>query len=167
MCRSVRLQCCWFLTCFFLCRDADHLLMYLLAPSLYLPCTSKHSRLLIISYLGCLFMPCRIIACTLAVFSNTSLFLFLWRGVMYRDRIFYCSLDWSVLLSSTLQNQPWYWLVLCVNSTQARVIGGRSLSGGNDSMRSSCTAFSHLVVNRVGPSPWWVVPPLGLWSWVL
>ena len=32
-------------------------------------------------------------------------------------------------------------------------------------MRSSCKAFSQLVISE--PSPWWVVPSLGWWTWVL
>ena len=34
-------------------------------------------------------------------------------------------------------------------------------------MRSSRKAFSSLAIIGRGPSPWWVVPSLGWWSWVL
>jgi hypothetical protein len=46
-----------------------------------------------------------------------------------------------------------YWLVLCVDNAQARVIREE---GGNASMRSNCKAFYQLVVSRRGPSPLWV-----------
>jgi hypothetical protein len=51
-------------------------------------------------------------------------------------------------------------LVLCVNSTQVRVIReeGRSLSCRNASMSSISKAFSQLVINGERPSPLWVVP---------
>jgi hypothetical protein len=43
--------------------------------------------------------------------------------------------------------QEVYWLVLCVNSTQAGVTTEKGASlGGNASMRSSCKAFSQLVI---------------------
>ena len=54
-----------------------------------------------------------------------------------------------------------YWLALCVNLTLAGVNHReRSLSWGKASMRSSCKAFSQLVIKGGGPSPLWVVPSL-------
>ena len=58
-----------------------------------------------------------------------------------------------------------YWLVLCVNLTQAAVITeitSSTFSWGNASMRSSCEAFSWLVIKVEGPIvggaiPWLVV----------
>jgi hypothetical protein len=44
-----------------------------------------------------------------------------------------------------------YWLVLCVNLTQAGVITETSFSWGNASMRSSCGAFSQLVIKGKRP----------------
>jgi len=43
----------------------------------------------------------------------------------------------------------------------------RSISWGNVFMRPSCKAFAQLVIKRGGPSPLWVVPSLGWWSWAL
>jgi hypothetical protein len=55
-----------------------------------------------------------------------------------------------------------YWLILCANLTQARIIREEGASVGE--MRSSCKAFSQLVINWGGPSPLWVVSSLGWWS---
>jgi hypothetical protein len=54
---------------------------------------------------------------------------------------------------------------LCVNLTQARVLREKSASVEEmDAVRSSCRAFSQLVLNGGGPSPLWVVASLG-WRW--
>ena len=45
-----------------------------------------------------------------------------------------------------------YWLILCVNLTQAGVITEKVASvGGSASMRSSCVAISQLVMMLGGP----------------
>jgi hypothetical protein len=55
-----------------------------------------------------------------------------------------------------------YWLVLCVNLTQAGVITEKGASLEEmPPMRCSYKAFSQLVIKRRGPSPLWVVPSLG------
>ena len=59
----------------------------------------------------------------------------------------------TLLLTSCVT--PLYWLGLCVNLIQAGVITEK----GNASMRSSCGAFSQLVIN--GGSSFWVMPSLG------
>jgi hypothetical protein len=54
-----------------------------------------------------------------------------------------------------------YWLVLCVNLTQAGVIIGKGASlEKNASMRSSCKAFSQLVIKEGGPIVGGAIPGL-------
>jgi len=53
-----------------------------------------------------------------------------------------------------------YWLLLCVELTEAGVIR-RSLSCRKASMRPSCKAVPQLVVKWGGPSPLWVGLSLG------
>ena len=66
-----------------------------------------------------------------------------------------------------------YWLVLYQLDTSWSYHRERSLSWGNTSMRSSCKAFSQLVIKGEGPahcgwshpwpSPLWVEPSLDWW----
>ena len=58
-----------------------------------------------------------------------------------------------------------YCLVSGVNLTQARDI--REEGASVEEIRSSCKAFSQLVINGGELSPLWVVPSLDQWSWVL
>jgi hypothetical protein len=53
-----------------------------------------------------------------------------------------------------------YWLALCVNLTQTGVISERSLPWGKASMRSSCKAFSQLVIKEEGLTPCGAIPGL-------
>jgi len=52
-----------------------------------------------------------------------------------------------------------YWLVLCVNLTQAGVITEKGASLEEMLLRSSCKAFSQLVIK--GEGPLWMMPSLG------
>jgi hypothetical protein len=52
-----------------------------------------------------------------------------------------------------------YWLVLCINLTQARII--REEASVEEMPPRDHKAFSQLVINGGGPSPLWVVPSLG------
>jgi hypothetical protein len=53
-----------------------------------------------------------------------------------------------------------YWLVLCVNLTQLDLSQRKELQLRNASMRSSCKAFSQLMI-KGGKGPLWVVASLG------
>jgi len=55
----------------------------------------------------------------------------------------------------------------CVSPWHTLELSQRKEPPGNASRRSSCKAFSQLVINPGGPSPLWVEPSLGWWSWVL
>jgi hypothetical protein len=55
---------------------------------------------------------------------------------------------------------PLYWLVLCVNLTQAGVITEKGASVEDASMRSRCKAFSPLVIKEGGPIVGSAIPGL-------
>jgi hypothetical protein len=58
-----------------------------------------------------------------------------------------------------------HWLVLCVNLPQAGVITDKGASPrGNASMRSSCKAFSQLVIKGEGPIVGGVIAGLLVYS---
>jgi hypothetical protein len=63
----------------------------------------------------------------------------------------------SLALFSNLWAQ-WYWLVLCVNLTQAEVITEKGASV--EEMRSNCKAFSQLVIKGGGPIVGGAIPGL-------
>jgi len=59
-------------------------------------------------------------------------------------------------------NSLLYWMALFVNLTHRRVSHQRNVS-----MSSSLVELSQLVIKQGGPSPLWVGPSLGWWSWSL
>ena len=73
--------------------------------------------------------------------------------------------DFLIILHTALLTYRTGWV--CVNLTQARVIRGEEASVEEmlHSMKSSCKAFSQLVLNGGRLSPLWV-PSLGWQSWV-
>jgi hypothetical protein len=58
-----------------------------------------------------------------------------------------------------LKAKALYWLVLCQPDASWSYHRERSFSWGDASMRSSCKAFSQLVIK--GKGPLWVEPSLG------
>jgi hypothetical protein len=60
------------------------------------------------------------------------------------------------------RNDSLYWLVLCQLDTSCSYHRERSFSWGNASMRSSCKAFSHLVIQGEEPLVDGIIPGLAV-----
>ena len=89
------------------------------------------------------------------------------------------TMGWALPIWSLVEKMPYSWILwrhfpnwgffLCDNSSLCQVQYSNAIiyldsarkHEGNVSMRSSCKAFSQLVIKGGRPSPLWVVPSLG------